>query len=140
MGDIENNSKLTEISPEVKVRLNRVAKIMVLHCVRNTFLEDLHAGTAPSSKAGDYSDVKVVTPYGEIPWNNLSRLDDYEMKRLMKEVVNKVFTFLAILHTNESLPVGALGWNEPNNWDDASFDESFLAVMNLLRDDPRDVD
>jgi hypothetical protein len=41
---------------------------LVEQCVRNTGLEDLHAGVAPSSATGDYSDVKVVTPYGEIPW------------------------------------------------------------------------
>ena len=46
----------------------------------NTPLEDLHAGTFPSSKTGDYSDVRVVTPYGEIPWNAVSRLSDEEMK------------------------------------------------------------
>jgi len=46
------------------------SKIIALNCVRNTSLEDIHAGTFPSSKTGDYSDVKVVTPYGEIPWNS----------------------------------------------------------------------
>jgi hypothetical protein len=40
-----------------------LAKAIVALCVRNTFLEDLHAGTTPSSKTGDYLDVKVVTPY-----------------------------------------------------------------------------
>ena len=135
MSGIEKSSNPipSEISPEVRRRLDTLAKIMVNHCVRNTFLEDLHAGTAPSSKAGDYSDVKVVTPYGEIPWNDLSRLDDDEMKRLMKEVVNKVFTFLVLLHAGEPLPVGALGFYEPKNWDDASFDESILAAMNHVR-------
>jgi hypothetical protein len=73
---------------------SELAKAITVLCVRNTFLEDLHAGTAPSSKAGDYSDVKVVTPYGEIPWQQLSRISDEEMKRLMKEIVNKVYTFL----------------------------------------------
>jgi len=40
------------------------AKILVLNCVRNTFLENLHQGIFPDSKEGDYSDVKVVSPYG----------------------------------------------------------------------------
>jgi hypothetical protein len=71
-----------------------LAKSLALLCVRNTFLEDLHAGICPSSRAGDYSDVKVVTPYGEIPWSNLSRLNDDEMRQLMKEVVNKIYTVL----------------------------------------------
>jgi len=44
---------------------------LALVCVRNTCLEDIHAGITPSSQAGDLLDVKVVTPYGEIPWNQL---------------------------------------------------------------------
>jgi hypothetical protein len=72
----------------------QLAKSLAVLCVRNTFLEDLHAGICPSSRAGDYSDVKVVTPYGEIPWSNLSRFSDDEMRQLMKEVVNKIYTVL----------------------------------------------
>ena len=49
--------------------------------MRNTFLEKLHEGITPSSEAGDYSDVKVVTPYGEIPWRNVSLISDREMNR-----------------------------------------------------------
>jgi len=45
----------------------RLALSMALVCVRNTCLEDIHAGITPSSQAGDLLDVKVVTPYGEIP-------------------------------------------------------------------------
>ena len=72
----------------------RLATSIALLCVRNTFLETLHAGTTPSSDAGDYSDVKVVTPHGEIPWSRLSRISDDEMRQLMKEVVNKVYNVL----------------------------------------------
>jgi hypothetical protein len=39
----------------------------VVLCVRNTSIEDVHAGIEPHSPSGDYSDVKVVTPVGEIP-------------------------------------------------------------------------
>ena len=100
--------------------LAALAKAIVALCVRNTFLEDLHAGTTPSSKTGDYSDVKVVTPYGEIPWSKLSRLSDTEMKRLMMEIVNKVYTFLRRQNDPEFLTAflnrGGLytaRWNEP---------------------------
>jgi hypothetical protein len=71
-----------------------LAKAITAVCVRNGFLEDLHSGVTPSSKTGDYSDVKVVTPYGEIAWPNVSRISDEEMKRLMKEIVNQVYAFL----------------------------------------------
>lgn len=72
----------------------QAAKTLTMMCVRNTFLEDLHAGISPVSKTGDYTDVKVIDGEGrEIPWNDLSRLDDDEMKRLMKQIVNRVYTF-----------------------------------------------
>ena len=54
----------------------RLAKLIVLECFRNSVLEDLHAGISPSSAAGDYSDVVVNSPYGAIPWPHVSRFDD----------------------------------------------------------------
>jgi hypothetical protein len=85
---------------------------LVEQCVRNTGLEDLHAGVTPSSATGDYSDVKVVTPYGDIPWTNLSRISDEEMKVLMIEVTNKVFTFLT--RGEDLMTLGpAARWNRP---------------------------
>jgi hypothetical protein len=62
---------------------------MALRCFRNTKLEDLHAGTSPSSQSGDYTDVKVASPFGEIPWHNLGRLSGDEMRVLMIDVVNR---------------------------------------------------
>ena len=64
---------------------------MVLQCFRNSMLEDLHAGTSPSSAAGDYSDVTVSSPFGVIPWAKVSRLNDDEMKRLMIDVVDRAY-------------------------------------------------
>jgi hypothetical protein len=55
-------------------------------------LEDFHSGKVPSSPIGDYSDVKVVTPSREIEWDELSRLSDAEMKRLMIDVVDHCST------------------------------------------------
>jgi hypothetical protein len=97
----------------------RLAIGMAVYCVRNTFLEDLHAGTAPSSQAGDYSDVKVVSPYGEILWQKLSRLNDDEMKKLMKEVVNKLYTALLRLDDPEFVE-GLSRWGQlmARNWDE----------------------
>jgi hypothetical protein len=59
--------------------------------------EDLHAGVTPDSQTGDYSDVKVVSPYGEIPWTELSRLSDQEMKAVMIDVVNRSCRFFSEL-------------------------------------------
>ena len=91
-------------------------------CVRDTFLEELHAGIMPSSKTEDYSDVKVVSPYGEIEWNRLSRISDDEMRQLMKEVVNKLYSVL--LHLDDPKWVEAMKkraqimtakWDEPQD-------------------------
>ena len=70
---------------------------MAQQCFRNTELENLHAERVPDSITGDYTDVKVVTPHGEIAWSELSRLNNKEMKILMIEVVNKTYTFLSML-------------------------------------------
>jgi hypothetical protein len=80
----------------------RLAKYLVHRCFRNSVLEDLHAGIAPASKAGDYSDVLVSTPFGEIPWPKLSRFDDEEMKALMIDVVQKTYGFIQELFDEEN--------------------------------------
>ncbi|PKP92981.1 MAG: hypothetical protein CVT77_07015 [Alphaproteobacteria bacterium HGW-Alphaproteobacteria-16] len=90
----------------------RFTLALVEQCVRNTFLEELHTGTIPGSASGDYSDVKVITPFGEIPWTQLSRISDDEMKRLMIEITNKVFTFLTYAEDLTAL-AGAARWNRP---------------------------
>jgi ligand-binding SRPBCC domain-containing protein len=81
-------------NPEV---LKRLAKYLAQQCFRNTMLEDLHAGITPNSQTGDYTDVVVRSPYGEIPWARLSRLSDEEMKALMIDVVNKTYRALIVL-------------------------------------------
>ncbi len=72
----------------------KIVKMMALLCVRNTRLEDLHAGRVPVSKTGDFSDVRVIDADGnEIPWSDVSHLDDDGMKALMKQIVNRLYTF-----------------------------------------------
>ncbi len=72
----------------------QLAKAMAMICVRNTMLEDLHAGKVPVTKRGDFSDIFVVDADGNrIPWMDVSRLDDDEMRDLMRQVVNRLYTF-----------------------------------------------
>ena len=61
-------------TPDLHRTAATFATMLAFHCVRNSSLEDLHAGIFPSSKTGDYTDVKVVSPYGEIAWNRVSRI------------------------------------------------------------------
>jgi hypothetical protein len=55
----------------------------------------------PDSQTGDYTDVIVRTPFGEIPWRDLSRFDDAEMKKLMIDVVNRTYNFIHRLFDDE---------------------------------------
>jgi hypothetical protein len=80
----------------------RLAKYLVHRCFRNSVLEDLHAGIAPDSNAGDCSDVSVSIPFGEIPWPKLSRFDDEEIKTLMIDVVQKTYEFIQELFDEEN--------------------------------------
>ncbi len=72
----------------------RLAKLIVLECFRNSALEDLHAGISPCSAIGDYSDVLVNSPYGTLSWPQVSRLNDEEMKQLMIDVVDRTYRFI----------------------------------------------
>lgn len=92
----------------------RIALALVEQCVRNSSLENLHAGTTPNSLSGDFSDVKVVTPFGEIPWPQVSRISDEEMKPLMIEIVNRVYTFLTHMEDLTALHDSAR-WNRPEH-------------------------
>ncbi len=72
----------------------KLTKTLAMLCVRNTALEDLHAGITPVSKTGDYSDVTVIDAEGrEIPWTDVSHLDDEVMRALMRQIVNRLYTF-----------------------------------------------
>ena len=78
----------------------KLAKIMAMLCVRNTQLEALHAGLTPITRTGDYSDVFVVDAEGRhIPWADVSRIDEDEMRGLMRDIVNRLYTFH--LHADE---------------------------------------
>ena len=81
-------------------------------CFRNTQLEALHAGVIPESATGDFSDVTVVTPAGKIAYLDTARISQDEMRALMIEAVNRVYTFLR--HPQDLLRLGAAAnWNRP---------------------------
>jgi hypothetical protein len=72
----------------------KLAQIMAMLCVRNTQLETLHAGPTPVTRTVDYSDVFVLDADGRrIPWTEVSRIDDAEMRHLMRDIVNRLYTF-----------------------------------------------
>jgi hypothetical protein len=72
------------------------AKLMAAACVRRGYLEKLHSGATQVTRTGDYSDVKVIDADGrEIPWNEVSRINQDEMKTVMTGVVDRIYTFLS---------------------------------------------
>jgi hypothetical protein len=110
---MKNIKKLTDEQIE---RIKAIAKVITIHGYRNSPIEGIHSGISPSSKTGDYSDVKVVTPYGEIPWNEVSRISDEEMKMLNKAIFNQIYTMMYLMETqgvpNFYFQFG-LDWDEP---------------------------
>ena len=114
---------------------NAIIKTMVLVCVRNTKLEDLHAGLVPVTKTGDYSDVTVIDGDGrQIPWNDVSHIDDDAMRELMRQIVDRVYTFQvkagdpALLKVVEQWSSVAAAWDEPR------LDAVLLNEVELARD------
>jgi hypothetical protein len=82
-----------KVDDEERIAAN-LSKIMAMICIRKTRLEDLHAGVQPVTLTGDYSDVSVVDGTGQaIPWPQVSHIDDAQMADLMREIVNRLFTF-----------------------------------------------
>ena len=112
-----------------------LAKIMTMICVRNTKLEDLHAGNVPISKTGDFSDVVVTDANGrKIPWPELSRFDDNEMRDLMRQVVNRIYTFQ--LKTDDPYFQKLIDRWSPaaHKWDDPELDEFFMRTIERYRE------
>ena len=103
---------------------------MAVMCVRNTRLEDIHAGIEPVSGTGDITDVMVIDPHSRrIPWPEVSPIGNAEMGRLMRQVVDRLYTFQANaddLHFVAMLDrVRAEAWR----WDEPELDEIILSTF-----------
>lgn len=106
----------------------KLAKIMAMLCVRNTQLETLHAGLTPITRTGDYSDVVVLDADGRrIPWTEVSRIDEDEMRALMRDIVNRLYTFH--LHADEpKLQATIERWmGVADKWDEPEIDPRMIS-------------
>ena len=106
----------------------KLAKIMAMLCVRNTQLETLHAGLTPITRTGDYSDVFVLDADGRrIPWTEVSRIDEAEMRALMRDIVNRLYTFH--LHSDEpKLQAQIERWmGVADKWDAPEIDQRMIS-------------
>ena len=107
----------------------KMVNIITTWSYRNSCIEEYHGGISPTSKTGDYSDVKVVTPYGEIPWKEVSRLNDKEMKRINKCVHDNLFTFILLLSKGH-LKVSPFLYAS-SEWDDANIVEDLFPLVGV---------
>jgi hypothetical protein len=80
-----------------KKQAKLLARFLSEDCFRNSILEDYHSGIFPSTK-DKYKDVVVTSPYGEIPFNELSRISDPEMRKLMLDAESKLVFLLMRLN------------------------------------------
>ena len=107
-----------------------LAKAMAMICVRNTKLEDFHAGLLPITLTGDFSDVVVVDGEGRrIPWTEISRFNDDEMGALMREVVNRLYTFQLRLGEAEFRAYIDRQLNVARHWDDPALDRNLAGKV-----------
>ncbi|TKD12555.1 hypothetical protein FBT96_20190 [Rhodobacter capsulatus] len=121
-----------KVEDEERIAAN-LSKIMAMICIRNTRLEDLHAGLQPVTLTGDYSDVKVVDGTGRtIPWREVSHLDDLQMADLMREIVDRLFTF-HMRRDDPSFRDHLDRWMAASNkWDNPVLDKAFLDAVARL--------
>lgn len=108
----------------------RLAKLLAMICVRNTGIEDLHAGTVPVTHTGDFSDVFVTDADGRrMAWTDVSHMDDGAMRDLMRQIVDRLYTF----HMNRDDPQfrdHLDRWlKKSGTWDDPKLDRALLAVI-----------
>ena len=113
-----------------------LAKVMAMMCVRNTGLEALHAGVVPVTQTGNYSDVFVLDAEGrKIPWAEASRVDDDQMRALMREVVNRLYTFHVSCDDPEFLKLAEKWMTVAGKWDEPELDRKFLGAIKYNLDE-----
>ena len=107
-----------------------ISKSMAVMCVRNTMLEDIHAGIEPVTRTGDFTDVVVIDADGRrIPWPEVSRIGNDEMGRLMRQVVNRLYTFQAKADDPHFVRMMDRALAEAGRWDEPELDEIILSAI-----------
>jgi hypothetical protein len=110
----------------------RLAKCMAILCVCNTHLEIIHAGKTLVTKTGDWSDVTVVDADGNrIPWTDVSHISDDQMRDLMRDVVNRLYTFY-LCADEPGLQAEIERWmTVTGKWDEPEIDTTMLKQKNV---------
>ena len=107
-----------------------ISKSMAMMCVRNTMLEDIHAGIEPVSHTGDFTDVVVIDANGRrIAWPEVSRIGNDEMGRLMWQVVNRLYTYQAKADDLHFVTMMDRALAEAWRWDEPELNEIILSAI-----------
>ena len=110
------------------------SKSMASMCVRNTMLEDIHAGIEPVTHTGDFSDVVVIDADGRrIPWPEVSRIGNEEMGRLMRQVVNRLYTYQLKADDPHFVAMMDRALAEAWQWDEPQLDEAMVSGIERSR-------
>ena len=122
---------MNEKERQIYANLSRLA---VLTCFRNSKLEDIHAGTEPVSRTGDFSDVIVVDADGRrIPWPEVSHFDDEAMRDLMRKSVDRLYT-LYVMAEDWEFQQNLERWRSAAlAWDAPKLDEDFMGAIVTCR-------
>ena len=111
-----------------------LAKAMAMFCVRNTKLEDIHAGIVPVTRTGDSSDVTVIDANGRrIPWPEVSHFDDDAMRDLMRQVVDRLYTFQELIGDPRMLQLMERWSTVTRHWDEPKMDPVLVAQVEAAR-------
>ena len=107
-----------------------ISKSMAMMCVRNTMFEDIHTGIEPVSHTGDFTDVVVIDANGRrIAWPEVSRIGNREMGRLMRQVVNRLYTFQAKADDLHFVAMMDRELADAWRWDEPELDEIILSAI-----------
>lgn len=109
----------------------KLAKTMAILCVRNTQLEAIHTGKTPVTKTGDWSDVTVVDADGNrISWTDVSHISDDQMRDLMRDIVNRLYTF-HLCADEPGLQAEIERWMAvAGQWDEPEIDQRMICTGN----------
>lgn len=96
--------------------LKMQAKAIVLFSFRNTFLEDIHAGKQCPTCGDDLS---------------YSHISDEQMKQLMIECVNNMYTYLKLQIESEEGWLNLLDWHtvQVQHWNEPVLDEKIYNMF-----------
>lgn len=111
-----------------------ISKSMAMMCFRNTILEDIHGGIEPVSHTGDFTDVVVIDASGRrIAWTEVSRIGTEEMGKLMRQIVNRLYTFQARAHDLHFVAMMDRALAEAWRRDEPELDEIILSGIESSR-------